>query len=704
MNKMKKSSMQCLVAAAAMTGMISSCSNEQLVGGVLSEAEAQTVRLTFTAPDAIGETTRAASDRTNSAKGGITNVDMEQYDIRYILEVYPYSNDTVSTTPLVKQQVKSYDTYQPATFEMQLTPGQKYRVVAWADFVEQGSTDDLHYNTANLQKITFVEGQEAGWLNDESRDAYFASEDLELGTSQIDANLVLRRPFAKVRVVTTDWDLAGVTKANNFKITYYGCERFSDLNLLTGESSSTKLAADESTVYTGEIDPENRRYALGFEKESPQNRTLTVDYLLVKPQQTHTPIHFKFEALADDAVLRSHDFATDIPIERNWLTTITGNMMSVTSSVTVTIDETFENDNVDYDLVQYYYGNSSAYSKRDGFEQIASVEPIIEDGAYLIHTAKELAWISEHAATIEHNVKLMADIDLNHIYWSPINIVRAANTNLTFDGNGYMIRNIELNGFQDVDLVSVNAVATVDESVADQYGFFGDLNYVDVKDLTLENVTIVGATVTAGGLCGVAQNGTIEGCEVRHVFIREGGYTKAVRDTKIESHPIGGLVGMATEMTITGCRVLDADLQSTGIVGGVVGSAMKGSVTSTEVELAELWKVLYLDEDYTEPDELPSKYAFGALYLEAVWIDMSNQVGSIVGVRLTSTEMKDSEKTAITSCKASDIEYKYSKFRDLTSLFRLTQDVVPTTNNAEYTYTYGSETYHVGPSDKYYGF
>lgn len=58
-----------------------------------------------------------ASANSSSAKGGITNVDMSQYDIRYKLAVYNANNDLV-----IAPIIKTVDSYEEITYELRLTP------------------------------------------------------------------------------------------------------------------------------------------------------------------------------------------------------------------------------------------------------------------------------------------------------------------------------------------------------------------------------------------------------------------------------------------------------------------------------------------------------------------------------------------------------------------------------------------------------
>lgn len=297
----------------------------------------EVVRIQLEAPEAM-QLTRSVVG-TNSAKGGLTNVDWTKYDVRYQLAVY--SED--GTQQLIAPQSKVYDTYGPATFEFRLTPNTTYKFVAWADFVTQGSEEDLHYNTADFTNISIITDNDRDkTINDESRDAFFVTKNIEIGQT-FNESLTLKRPFAKIRVVTTDWDESNgaITKPDNFKITYHDCKRFSGLNAVSGEAIG-ESDADASTVYVADIamDGNGEKFYEGGYDATSNNRTLIVDYLLATSDQQ--AIHFKLDMLAGTTPIISRDFTTNIPIQRNYLTTLIGNLLSVGGSVTIDIDENFD--------------------------------------------------------------------------------------------------------------------------------------------------------------------------------------------------------------------------------------------------------------------------------------------------------------------------------------------------------------------------
>ncbi len=327
------------ILVGCLTGLLlSACSKDFNQPGLNPDGEI--VRIQLDAPEAM-QLTRSVTG-TNSAKGGLTNVDWQQYDIRYQLAIY--SED--GTKLLVSPQSKTYDTYSPATFEFRLTPNNTYKFVAWADFVAQNSTEDLHYVTDDLSNISIkTDGDRDKTINDESRDAFFVTQNIEI-TQTFNESLTLKRPFAKIRVITTDWDenSDGISKPDNFKVTYHDCKRFSGLNAVSGEALN-ETDATTSTVYTATLATDgtgDKYYAEGYDANAT-NRTLLIDYLVAISEQR--AIQFKIDMLSGTAPVISKDFTTNIPIQRNYLTTIVGNLLSVGGSVTINIDENFDGEN-----------------------------------------------------------------------------------------------------------------------------------------------------------------------------------------------------------------------------------------------------------------------------------------------------------------------------------------------------------------------
>lgn len=438
--------------------------------------DGETIRIRLDAPEAL-QTTRAVAG-TNSARGGLTNVDWERYDLRYQIAVYSSDGSRL----LVAPQAKTSDTYGPTVFEFRLTPNNTYKFVAWADFVAQGSSEDLHYDTSDFTNITSRDALDAQ-INDESRDAYFISSNIAISQT-FDASLTLKRPFAKIRVVTTDWDEANgaAAKPDNFRIAYHDCERFAGLNAVTGEAVGG-ANADASTVYTGAIATDQaggKFYAEGYDS-SDTNRTLTVDYLIATPEQQ--AVHFSLEMFEGDTEVASRDFQTSIPVQRNYLTTLIGNLLTVGGSVTISIDEGFTNEWIEGE--EWWNGQA-----------ITPVEPGYDaaSNTYDVFTREEFAWLPGHIdemldAHPNFTLRLNNDIDMSGIEWKPIYPNSSARI-YTVDGQGHALRNFSMSGAYGA-IYEYKLGPFVLGRYEAYTGVWGKFDGV-MKNLTFENITING--------------------------------------------------------------------------------------------------------------------------------------------------------------------------------------------------------------------
>ena len=276
--------MKKILFSATMAAMLlASCQEEMYDAG--SSADDVLVSLNATTPDVMA-LTRAYGDKTNSAKGALTNVDWTKYDLRYMLEIY-----TEDGKELVKdREIEIKDTPEDATFNLRLTPNRTYKFVLWADAVNQGDSADLHYNTESLNDIKMKD--EA--INDETRDAYFLAQNVTV-TDNMQETLTLRRPFGKLRVVTTDLaDLKIGTQPEAVKVEY-STANIASFSAITGALSTTEMVNKEFTA-----DLVAGTYEDGHDAEAGK-QTLFVDYIFGKEGE-QTPVNFTLTAYEDDAM------------------------------------------------------------------------------------------------------------------------------------------------------------------------------------------------------------------------------------------------------------------------------------------------------------------------------------------------------------------------------------------------------------------
>ena len=395
-----------LVLAAMMLGL-ASCQTEPEGLNVNVGGEVDTV-VTVTIP----ETETRYGNESNSALGvfdnGVLGTENDDVTMRYILEIY-YGDVRA------ERQVQYSDRIETIKFPVRLVAGRHYNFVVWADVVVNGESDtDNHYNTKNedadhyygLTNVTLIDTDENPWVAmDESRDAftgyYNTEKEGKKYTGNLPINITLTRPFAKLRVITTD--VADLTKL--------GLEAKTATVVYTTPYRSAFNAAT-GTAYDAESNTKTHNFEIASYGDSKEGKqVLFTDYFFATDEVV------KFDlAVYDKAgnVFGSENFLsfnTDIPVKRNYLTTIQGNILTEGGNVTVKVEDAFEG-NVDYDADE-------------------------DKTTTTVNTAEELAAAFSDNSTIDVIV-LNGNIDLNDL------ITRAAYTALTIK-NGKTLT-IDLNG------------------------------------------------------------------------------------------------------------------------------------------------------------------------------------------------------------------------------------------------------------------
>lgn len=317
------------------------------------------VVLTVDAPE-LGVTRANDNDKQNgknSAFGAIdflSEADWANYDLRYILEVYA-ENETGEGTPIYSERlVNCLDKYAPTTFALRLVPNRSYKFVVFADFVAEGNAEltepaeklaiaDLYYNTADLRNITAITAERTWGAMNEIRDAYFVSENLEIKNDGITRSLTLTRPFAKLRVITTDLSyIAGYSKPGYVEVTYHDTDVFKSFNAVNG-NLNTETMAGEELKYGYNVN-KAIPYSEGYDAFAT-NQTLFTDYLFaVAGQQTTVKFTMAIYESEGGRMIHSHDFNTEIPIQRNHLTTIIGDLCTTQANITFDINDNFEDE------------------------------------------------------------------------------------------------------------------------------------------------------------------------------------------------------------------------------------------------------------------------------------------------------------------------------------------------------------------------
>ncbi|MBR6544327.1 MAG: hypothetical protein IKT66_02810 [Alistipes sp.] len=354
------------LALAALVLGLASCQNDfdgnAVAGG---EVNFQLAVTTGGVETRAGE--RGEADSQNAKDSAFGAVDYFQatnwadVDLRYILEVYDQADSYDNAEPVKDRMVKIVDAYEPVTFDLRLIPNRNYHFVVFADFVANGShalsadeqlaVKGLHHDATNLQAIKIL----ADAINEECTDAYFATADIKIENSAAQG-IVLKRPYGKVRVVATDLAELNLNVDPKAVKVVYTTIQPDTFNAVNGKVSEVKEGTQEFTRVYGEIsktDLSQHTYTAGYDAMVENGRhthmTLFTDYILATEEQRD--IQFDLYVY-DDAAMQSEikhtEFSTMIPVQRNYLTTIIGNVLTTATEIDVTIDDNFANKDNQY--------------------------------------------------------------------------------------------------------------------------------------------------------------------------------------------------------------------------------------------------------------------------------------------------------------------------------------------------------------------
>lgn len=346
--------MKKILSFLALALAFTACQNEP-VESVSSNGLVDVV-LTVDAPE-LG-VTRADEDGQNgknSAYGAIdfmNDDDWDNYDLRYILEVYA-ADDNGTGDPIYRERlVNCLDKYAPTSFALRLVPNRSYKFVVFADFVAEGNAEltepadklaiaDLYYNTADLRNIKAITTETTWNAMNEVRDAYFVSENVLIDTTGLNKTLTLTRPFAKLRVIATDLDyITGYAAPGYVEIEYKNEKIYKSFNAVNGQLNADEMTGAE-LEYAYDVS-KTIPYSEGYDAYST-NQTLFADYLFAREGQ-QTAVNFVMTVWEDDTKtkkIHEQNFSTQIPIQRNHLTTIIGDLLTTQANITVKIDDNF---------------------------------------------------------------------------------------------------------------------------------------------------------------------------------------------------------------------------------------------------------------------------------------------------------------------------------------------------------------------------
>ena len=225
-------------------------------------------------------------------------------------------------------------------------------------------------------------------------------------------------------------------------------------------------------------------------------------------------------------------------------------------------------DHIYEDGIDHYCGAHIHEIDENGYCDLCDGYPAtLVDGYYQINNANELLWFAEYVNSIDKtaSAKLMNDIEMNAVQWTPIGTSDAYNG--TFDGQGYTINNLWHNtgvadGGREGLFTLIGSNGVVKNIVLNNATIWGGSSYgfnscggIAIKNQgTISNCIVAGSTIQFGNYAhfgGIAghNTGTIKNCAVRNSILRR-------RWGGVDKRNIGGIT-QTNNGTVTGCYSYD---------------------------------------------------------------------------------------------------------------------------------------------------
>ena len=304
-----------------------SCQREELTGGMVSGEEVSVGVSAVMSPDG------GAVTRSNDAPGNASEIN------RCILGIYLSDNGNISAdSPIGGLRTVPVENKKADFGDVRMVSGHTYQLVFWADCAkdESGTLSDNHYSTAGFPEVAFAEGDTYSG-NDDTRDAFFASETITVDGPG-DYSISLSRPFGQLNIITTDYSEVGTNFSQMLpeKVKIAFGKIYSGIDLLTGKLSDDgvlETLTSGPVAVAGVTDP----------AQTDGAKQLSFDYIFAPDdgQLILDAFTMSFLNAADQSVVPDYTFE-NIPVQRNYRTNVSGDLLTDRAGLKVEIDSEFD--------------------------------------------------------------------------------------------------------------------------------------------------------------------------------------------------------------------------------------------------------------------------------------------------------------------------------------------------------------------------
>lgn len=293
---MKKTFIQfALTALIAMT--LLACGKEDITLPKVGES------VTFTVQTDCG--TKALGDHDGTG----ANVN------RCKVAVYMLTSDSSTPYKLYDKPVVRSDEHdnRSYSFTVSLLLRQTYQIVVWVDKA------GLYVVNDELTSVARTPGDVT--CNSDAYDAFYASVPFVHGID-METEIVAKRPFAQLNLITKDLNPAD--QPTKISLTYASPQSFNPLTATVGTEMTSVTYKADNPYYSSTGGTEH---------------TLAMNYVFAAETQTFLPT-VKLTALKGSTTVETQ--IANVPVQQNYRTNITGNLLTTSGTTSINLTSTFE--------------------------------------------------------------------------------------------------------------------------------------------------------------------------------------------------------------------------------------------------------------------------------------------------------------------------------------------------------------------------
>ena len=287
-------------------------------------------------------TQESARSGTNKARNITTKAD-DGYRRRFIIEAWREGKPTTRQVTVMETAEEDGDGKITLPIHLRLH-AVEYTLAVWTDYVKAGTTDDLYYDTDNLQQVACTDPYTG---STDYRDCLYGTTPLDLRqyrnewNARVQIKVDMVRPLAKYELIATDVkDFLRKTKKQRagdetFTITFsYGFYLPTVFNVLAGKPADSRTGITYTTPLTVPADGQEE-CAIG------------TDFVFVNGTESFVSLSMEIRDSGGNVISRTTGLK--VPYRRGHLTTVRARFLTNEMQGGVDIDDDFDG-NIDVDL------------------------------------------------------------------------------------------------------------------------------------------------------------------------------------------------------------------------------------------------------------------------------------------------------------------------------------------------------------------